>query len=170
MIRLIVIFFSVLFLSSCQQDFFGNNINSEPLQKKDDLYPLVDEDLWSYFIDFEKEAVKRNIEIDLKQLQLRGNISEIHEDNVAGVCNYSSNNPNVITVDLSFWNQSSELLKEMVVYHELGHCVLGKGHREAADENGSCLSIMRSGLGDCITRYNTVNKEYYLDELFLYEE
>jgi hypothetical protein len=162
--------FSFFFLCSCQQDIFNNNLDSEPQDEEDILYPLVDEDLWSYFVEFEKEASLRNIDIDLEQLRLTGNISKIHEDNVAGVCHYSSNSPNVITIDQSFWNQSSEYSKEMVVFHELGHCVLGKGHREDADGNGSCLSIMRSGLGNCITRYNQQNRAYYLDELFLYEE
>jgi len=130
----------------------------------------IDSALQLYFKNFEDEAKLRGIEMDLSDYDLTGKIAEIHENNVAGVCHYSSNQPNRITIDQGFWNNASSLLREMVVFHELGHCVLARGHREVSNQNGHCLSIMRSGTGSCITLYNTQNRKFYLDELFFYEE
>ena len=115
---------------------------------------------------FEDEAALRGIFIDLDHLDLSISIQEIERDNVAGLCHYNSNRPNEIIIDRSFWNSSNDLFREMVVFHELGHCVLARGHRETQDQNGSCLSIMQSGTGTCILRYNQVNRDFYLDELF----
>ena len=71
-----------------------------------------------------------------------------------------------MTIDKTFWNRSSELYKEFVVFHELGHCVLDRNHKEDKDSRGRCLSIMRSGLGDCLDAYSSANRTYYLNELF----
>jgi hypothetical protein len=54
----------------------------------------------------------------------------------------------------------------MVVFHELGHCYLGRGHSEETHPNGVCKSIMRSGNGGCFDNYNSTTREAYLDELF----
>ncbi len=151
-----------LFLISCHPD---NDLNTS-------LEELVTIDiaLQSYFSEFETQGRARGLALDLSDYELTGDIAEIHEDNVAGVCYYSSNQPNQITIDRSFWDRASDDLREMVVFHELGHCVLGRGHREDSNNNGYCLSIMRSGTGTCATLYNEANRRYYLDELFLHED
>ncbi len=125
--------------------------------------------MWDYYAAFEDEALKRGIEIDLNSHQLTGNISNISEDGVVGTCQFHFNNPNEITIDRNFWNNASELIKEMVVFHELGHCVLFRGHLEDFDNQGTCLSVMNSGLAECRVRYNVNNREAYLNELFLAE-
>jgi len=72
-------------------------------------------------------------------------------------------------IDKAFFNQTSELLKEMVIFHELGHCVLFRGHREATYSNGTCASIMRSGVEGCRDNYRASTRAAYLDELFAFE-
>ena len=54
----------------------------------------------------------------------------------------------------------------MIFFHELGHCVLFRGHREDVNQNGSCVSIMRSGIEECWDNYRSTTREIYLDELF----
>ena len=122
--------------------------------------------LQPYFAKFESEAALRGFDIDLSIQNISAEISEISDDGVAGTCTYGSNHPGHIVIDQSFWNQASENLKEMVIFHELGHCSLHRGHREGAYSNGACVSIMRSGLGDCIDNYRPVTRSIYLDELF----
>ncbi len=126
----------------------------------------VDNGLQSYFNSFENEARMRGQEIDLSEYNLTASIEEIHEDGVAGTCSFGSNIPNTIVIDRQFWINSSPNRREMVVFHELGHCVLGQGHRDDQNQNGICLSIMNSGLAGCSVAYNSQNKDYYLDELF----
>ena len=119
-----------------------------------------------YFDRFEQEALNRNILVDLADSQISGTIDDIDETNVAGQCFFHSHTPNQIVIDRAFWNNASPLLREMVVFHELGHCYLGRGHREAQNNQGICLSIMRSGLSGCLDNYNSDTRDAYLDELF----
>ena len=129
-------------------------------------YDGVDEALWPYFADFEKEAELRGINVNLRRERISGEIARLHDDGVAGECSYSSFFPNEVTIDTEFWNNASDRAREFVVFHELGHCSLGREHREAAFSNGICRSIMRSGLGDCFDNYRTSTRTTYLNELF----
>jgi len=155
-----VIFVSIVSLSSCELD--SNQF--DPIEETQNLNPLE-----VYLQSFEAEARKRNLIIDLNEIDLTAEIKEIDEDHVAGTCSYSSHFPNHITIDESFWNNATNLIREMVVFHELGHCVLGQGHREDTDANGNCLSLMQSGTEGCTLLYNEINRTYYLDEFFTFE-
>lgn len=132
-------------------------------------YPEVDEQLWNYFSSFEQEAMARGVQIDLRNLEISGVIENISENGVAGTCQYGRHIHHV-TIDRSFWNRNSHLGREMVVFHELGHCALERGHKEVEDRNGSCLSIMNSGTSGCRVLYSQANRDYYLDELFEYTD
>jgi len=159
-IRLIFTSSIITFLIlSCTEDSF--NIPEEDLQQ----YHDVDQRLWSFFETFENEALTRGLSYDLNALGVTGSIESISEDGVAGVCHFGSHIHDV-TIDLNFWNNSSNRLKEFVVFHELGHCVLSRGHNEEQFNSGICKSIMRSGLGDCNDAYPSQNRNYYLNELF----
>ena len=125
----------------------------------------VDVELWPFYAAFEVEAAKRNIHYDLNALKITGTIVALHQGNVAGVCSYSSNLPNAVEIDTDFWNRAPDLIKEMVVFHELGHCVIGRNHYEATDENGVCLSVMRSGISGCRDNYTDISRSQYLIEL-----
>ena len=130
------------------------------------LFPGVEEDLWPYFERFEAEAEARGISVDLRSQAILGEIASIAGDGVAGTCNYNSQHPNQVTIDRQFWNSASLVIREMVVFHELGHCQLVRDHREAQDAQGHCQSIMASGLGNCFLNYNSSTRQALLDELF----
>lgn len=129
-------------------------------------FPNVDQELWTYYDRFETEAARRGLDIDLRELNISGNVEFIAEEGVVGTCQYHSRTPNHVTIDESFWLRSSDLSKEYVVFHELGHCVLLRDHNDNHDDNGFCISVMHSGLTDCRSAYNNTYREYYLDELF----
>lgn len=132
----------------------------------DRTYPGVDEALWPYFNRYEQEAETRGLQVDLIAAEITGIIEELSDENVAGQCNYSSQAPNHVIVDESFWNDAPDRIREFVVFHELGHCDLLRDHREGSNPNGTCISIMRSGLEDCDDNYNQFTRDTYLDELF----
>lgn len=164
MYRLIVVCLCSYFLFACQSDF--NNSLDDTIRTNNNAYPSVDQELWTYFQLFETEAAQRGFEIDLNKFDLLAEIHEIDQEDVAGTCTYSSDNPNEITIDESFWNSASQKYKEIVVFHELGHCVLGRDHNNNANSSGICLSLMNSGLTGCAIEYTGSNKSIYLDELF----
>ena len=154
----VVLLFSSVFLISCFSEA-GETAVAEP------RFTDVDSALWEYFERFEQEARTRGISYDLNDLGISGVIEQIPESGVAGTCQYGRHVHHV-TIDQNFWNRSSLLEREFVVFHELGHCVLNRGHDESAFNNGVCRSIMRSGLEDCRDAYSQSYREYYLDELF----
>jgi hypothetical protein len=129
-------------------------------------FPNVEKELWTFYSSFESEAEKRGLSIDLQDLQISGEIDEIQESGVAGRCQYGSAISNHITIDATFWRKASNSFKEFIVFHELGHCALFRGHDESQNEQGLCLSIMRSGSGGCFDAYSETNRAVYLDELF----
>jgi len=154
-IAYIIVLFNVM--QSCEK---------EPALPEVRSFANVDERLWSFFEEFEQEAAERGMIFDLTTHNLRGSITDIDDEGVAGTCSYGFRSPSHVTVDLPFWENSSFLSRELVVFHELGHCVLDRDHSEELTENGFCGSIMRSGTGDCRTLYSQTNRDYYLDELF----
>ena len=162
------IFLSVLIaLLSCSKDQEILNPDfDEDIPKESIGFQGVDEALWSYFDLFELEASARGITIDLRTEDVTGTIREIDSKNVAGTCNYNQRYPNKVTIDLDFWRRSGDRGREFVTFHELGHCVLYRAHKEAANVYNVCESIMRSGTGSCIDNYNRSTRESYLDELF----
>jgi len=132
-------------------------------------FPEVDERLHNYFILFEEEALSRGYDIDLRETSISATIEELEGQNVAGQCQYGHTAifDNHIVIDESFlFGNAPALLKEMVVFHELGHCFLQRGHREDTYPSGACASIMRSGIEDCRDSYNFNTRATYLDELF----
>lgn len=158
----ILLFSLSLLLNSCYEEnpFFA------PKEPVADRFPSVDKALWEHFDAFELEAADRGIAMDLASENLTALFKDISEDHVAGQCSYSYNRPRQVTIDTPFWNRSSQLSREMIVFHELGHCVLNLDHDERSFPSGLCRSIMRSGTCCCRDAYNTQNRKYYLDELF----
>jgi hypothetical protein len=47
-----------------------------------------------------------------------------------GVCITYSDGRKEIEIDLEFWDESEDLAREEVIFHELGHCVLDRDHDE----------------------------------------
>ncbi len=133
-------------------------------------YQGVDVELWSYFEKFEKEAAERGVKIDLAVAGITGTIEKIHAHGTVGLCNHRLDQPNHVIIDLNFWASASDNSKEMIIFHELGHCYLERSHNDNKKSDGTCASIMRSGRGGCIDFYNKANKAAYLDELYTAEE
>ncbi|MEM8968008.1 MAG: hypothetical protein AAGE93_16435 [Bacteroidota bacterium] len=154
----------LVIFSACQED----EEVIEEIEPREVGYPGVEEALWVYFDRFEEEAFSRGININLRTANITGRIDEIDENRVLGQCNFGFRrfDSNRITIDETFWDRSSDRGREFVVFHELGHCFLNRGHREATDRGGVCSSIMRSGTGSCRDNYNQFTRNGYLDELF----
>ena len=131
-------------------------------------FPNVDRALWPYFESFEAAAEARGIYVDLRSTNIEGSIEDIDENNVAGSCSYGGRaNLRSVVLDRSFWVQAPSLLREYIVFHELGHCYLFRDHLDACFADRTYVSLMRSGTGrTCRDNYNLNTREYYLDELF----
>ena len=132
-------------------------------------YDGVEAELWEHFDRFEREAAKRGVTIDLAAVGITGSIEKIHTPGMVGICNHKVDTPNHVMIDIDFWRNASKIAREMIIFHELGHCFLHRGHNNNKHDNGTCKSIMRSGTGGCLDFYNNSNRGDYLNELFTEE-
>ncbi|MFT6336293.1 MAG: hypothetical protein ACJATI_003051 [Halioglobus sp.] len=159
MYRSTLLFIFVLSIISCQQTL----VEEEPIQSLGGDIPA---ELTSYFRDFQEEAGQHGVIVDYDAANVTAEIQQLNQGSVAGTCSTNGYNTRHITIDKDFWNKASHSLKEMIIFHELGHCILGRGHKEDTFENGVCQSIMRSGLGSCKDAYVAQNRAYFISELF----
>jgi len=156
-ISILILFISIL-IFSCSDDGSVSDVNIDP-----EIQPYVDR--------FLAEAAQRGINIDLEEsgLDIRFEI-DISTADYAGVCRFRLGS-NEIGIDRERWDASSERRKEWLIYHELGHCVLDRDHRNDRFDNGMWKSLMR---GDPLTQeelrvplcYLWERNQYYIDELF----
>ena len=68
-----------------------------------------------------------------------------------------------VTFDPDFWNSVSETQRELLAHHELGHCVLYRGHRSELLSTGKYASIMYPIIMSSSTYM--ANYDYYQNEL-----
>jgi len=70
-----------------------------------------------------------------------------------------------ITIDADKWATYSESARTLLVWHELGHCILGRAHNNTIGSNNWPVSVM---YWDAVTsEYNfETNQQPFIDELF----
>lgn len=151
--------YSIFFVAIISVLFFGCSEEEES---------AIDPDLLPYIESFILEANERDINLSIDSLGIEIKFENISDPSVIGRCRRDENGNNEsIAVDPIYWKQSTELEKEYVMYHELGHCVLNRPHTTASDGSNICLSIMEPGTGElCMSNYNETTRAALLDELF----
>ncbi len=166
--RYLLIIYALILIIACQDDsFLLTPDETEAAIGRN--WPGIDPLLIPHFINFEAAAIQRGLDIDLSISRITATIEEISEENIAGTCTYGTHrlSPKEIVIDEIFWDQTSDLIREFVVFHELGHCYLFRDHNDQCTDAGIWGSIMRSGtLRGCRDLYNNTTREAYLDELF----
>src|SRR5271170_1267705 len=68
-----------------------------------------------------------------------GSVGSTNEE---GQCQAGGLGNFVITINLTYWVTYDDVGRELLIYHELGHCVLGRVHTSQLDANGSPVSYM----------------------------
>jgi len=150
--KLLIGVVAAFLISSCEPDL--------------DVLVVVDNPVQTYFDRFVDEAAIRGIDVAYATSQVEARIGEIEEQNVIGQCSWNQHHQHSIVLEQDYWRNATDLQREFLVFHELGHCVIGRGHRDDSDANGYCMSIMSSGTGECRVVYNQANRERLLNELF----
>lgn len=132
----------------------------------------VDTTFVDYLHRFENEAAKRNLNFDLQSNGLIIEFAKL-KDNTAGLTHFE--NPIRIEIDETYWKAISktagaDLMKEDLIFHELGHGLLDRKHLNSTLENGDWKSIMCGGTKvdgrAWNVNYKGMRREYYIDELF----
>lgn len=146
------------FLFSCAEDPVVPDVYDVP----DLIQPYID--------DFILEAQARGIDLEITDLRVEfaSNLESSAGAAAAGLCHFE-NNPNRIQLDTTSTNWTfNDQTRELLVFHELGHCVLNRRrHTHKRLPNGNWASMMRAS-GEQLygMTFNNFKREYFLDELF----
>ena len=138
------------------------------LSQCSDVYVFEEEveEMIDYFRSFAIEGEQRGLVIDWDVERIAAQFVHIEEDAI-GRCLTYEDGSKVINIDKEFWDNGSNLEKEFLIFHELGHCLLERSHNNVMNQRGVCQSIMNSGENICTINYNLNTRNIYLDELFL---
>lgn len=131
-------------------------------------YISVDAGLQSYVTSFVTEyqnRVNSNYKLQALDVHFVDVMPSSMAPGVVGLCSTSPTDVPHISVLASYWQNIPEATREELMYHELGHCVLGLDHRTAVDSNNVPLSIMYPYVL-MSNVYNSSTKQPYLVELF----
>lgn len=150
----IILLFALFTLTACSSDTLVN-------ERSD-----IEDALQVHFREFQDQARQRGVAVDYRDIDMEAYITNIQRNGVIGTCTQFGTGEKEIAIDENYWRRSSHLGRELVVFHELGHCILQRGHNEAEGRGNTCLSIMNSGTSGCRTRYTAANRDFYIDELF----
>lgn len=145
--------------------------------KKTERSGLVFQDpkLIPYLVKFESMAQQRGVSVDTSGVTV--SLSEkLDTQAMIGRCisEASTGRGISITILKSFWDSAiDDISREEIIFHELGHCTLGRTHDASvvaiSSINGSFESFPRSIMNPVnlgITYYNNTSRNYYLGELF----
>lgn len=152
--KLLSILFIFLYVSCGKdiQDYFKNTEDYSGKKSK------THQD-FKYYIELFENSYNVNVNVPI--------IYNYEDPLYAGACYTYSDGYKEIKVNKKFWENYSTEQREVLIFHELGHCVFNLDH----DNNHSLYcpaSVMRSYLfSDFEILYCYIpNRSYYLDDLF----
>ena len=137
----------------------------------DDSKINIDPSFQKYVDRFVEAALEREIVIDFSDTGLEVQFDDLPEES-AGECSELgsfSSGSHRIRISTDFWQEADELAKEVLIFHELGHCELGRIHDNQIFSTMDWKSIMRGfplPQKDPAVNFTGIRKSYYLDELF----
>lgn len=125
----------------------------------------VDSDFVGYYMNFLTYARSYGVNLPSKGLTIHfGKTGRPKDPRRSTIAECSIRRAEVV-VDKTWWISFHESERENVMFHELGHCLLRREHRNDMVKNHP-LSIMHESSVDN-SQYERF-KGYYLKELFLY--
>lgn len=143
MLKAVLLSSVLLVVSGCGSGFRAVNIG------------VVDPEFEPYVELFLEHANIPSINVDMYFNDQTGN--------VIGVCKKRGNDRN-IEIDGDWWSTASDLDREILIFHELGHCVLDQGHRDFQLPDGCGGSVM--GTYHIGAYCYDLHYDHYIEEMF----
>lgn len=88
---------------------------------------------------------------------------------MVGFCDYEAPTP-TITIDATFWDNSDTIIQELLIFHELGHCIINRVHKTTMNQDLMPESIMYPYItefqGQVNELYYESHRNSYMKELF----
>ncbi|MFK7812697.1 MAG: hypothetical protein AB8B59_09400 [Maribacter sp.] len=176
MTRLLITFIAFcLAFQSCSSDNLDDNQDTQDPISVYQGSITIDDEIRPYINRFIDEMNERGLRLSTNRLsaELVNHSPLTHTDKPCGMGYWDygiSGDPRVeIQNTVSCWDRWSEIEKENLLFHELGHALLSKRHNNNTMPNGSMQSLM-CGDGACnnyrvYNVYQNEQRAYYLDQL-----
>lgn len=130
-----------------------------------------------YVEEFIQAAAERGVDIDFSDTGLSMQFSAQPLGIAARCMEFGDDRrgSHMIEFDENLWNIAAPERKAFLVFHELGHCELNRGHENEQLPNGAWQTMMQGTIADSpLNNKNSrrpvvfygFRKDYYLDELF----
>lgn len=110
---------------------------SAPPPSKDN--DAVQEEFKPYYSEFIDDLNLRNRRVSYSGIAIK--FDKMKSSNNVGECHYSYPK-HTVKINRTFWDVSSNTTKKIIIYHELGHCMLYKEHSEKLNSINQPVSIM----------------------------
>lgn len=136
-----------------------------PINPTDPLAPIpthfykvkYDKTFKKHVNDFEDDWGLNIIDLEIIFEEIEQNYDSLTV--ILGVCKRKSNTTPRISIDPTTWPNLNETRKKLLIYHEMGHCVLHRDHIE-----GTNTSIMNPMLISSTVFED--NESFFINELF----
>ena len=154
---LVVLSFIVPFLSCTTINHNVVTVEQYKLSYIDSQFnPIID--------SFIYEARSRGHTVNLTNLSMTfGNIRIKKDDRTVGYCVHDVLGGMIIKIHDQTWKDMDIYSREQLVFHEMGHCLIGREHCIKANKDGP-ISIMFPRVLD--SNYYRIHREELVDELF----
>jgi hypothetical protein len=119
-------------------------------------------ELVQQFDNFRFEAHRRGLRVEITDIIVIFAAMDANE--MIGYCWQRDNMTPIVAISREFWQTASLYQQEILMFHELGHCLLQKHHNNALDGNGMPRSIMNERMFDVY--YYETYRESYLQQFF----
>ena len=156
----LVLFTTILFFS-CSDDDSPKDLVDVSNDIEPDIFPFI-----QTFVD---EAAARNISFDFRGFEATFSEEDIDDNgDICGRASAFSDNTNTITIrnSESCWIDRPDATREALVFHELGHALLDRPHRDDRFDNGLVRSIMETGTLGPYSEFSPLLMAYLFDEMF----
>jgi hypothetical protein len=115
-----------------------------------------------YVAKFEQTSIEVGKPVQVNDLVVKFGPTEERQD---AVCETGDAITPTILINQLSWSRMTEADREALMYHELGHCVLGRNHITTRNTNGQPISLMYPVA--ISAHVYLENKESFIRELFL---
>lgn len=108
------------------------------LNCKHELHQIMPNEVRPYVLEFFSEAQKHGLNLNMEHFDFSITFTEL--TGTDGSCQYSNR---AMKLDSAAWRQNNAIYRRYLIFHELGHCILGRLHETTKTDCEECLSIMR---------------------------
>lgn len=164
--QLLLLTLTVLFINACGVPL---SLRNDRRQKTDESrqFATTDSAFATYVATFEQQGAQKTGNPDFRIGDIPINFGDTENPHFQGVCFEYSDGTKEIIIQKNWWDNVDQSYRESLLFHELGHCRLGREHDNTlvpSNDGDKKLSMMSAVIVN--SNEYSANRDAYLTELF----